>query len=143
MGLTLNQTLSEVAKQYYATVQAIAYGTRHIIEAMNEKGYEISEIYMCGGHTKNEIFLQEHADITGCRIYLPKEREAMLLGTAILATVAAGKYRNVIDAMKSMSKAGQVITPKTHFQKYHEGKYKIFKLMYEQFKTIQKASCEL
>ncbi len=143
VGLTLNQSLLEVAKQYYATVQAIAYGTRHIIEAMNEKGYEISEIYMCGGHTKNDIFLQEHADITGCRIHLPKEREAVLLGTAILATVAAGKYHNVIDAMKSMSKVGQVITPKTHHQKYHEGKYKIFKLMYEQFKTIRKASREL
>jgi FGGY-family pentulose kinase len=143
VGLTLNQSLLEVAKQYYATVQAIAYGTRHIIEAMNEKGYEISEIYLCGGHTKNEVFLQEHADVTGCKIYLPQEREAVLLGTAILATVASGKYRNVIDAMKAMSKAGQVITPKTHYQKYHEGKYEIFKLMYEQFKTIRKASCEL
>ena len=143
IGLTLNQSPLEVAKQYYATVQAIAYGTRHIIEAMNEKGYEISEIYMCGGHTKNDIFLQEHADITGCKIHLPKEREAVLLGTAILATVAAGKYHNVIDAMESMSKAGQVITPKTHYQKYHEGKYKIFKLMYEQFKTIRKASRQL
>jgi FGGY-family pentulose kinase len=69
VGLTLNQSIFEVAKQYYATVQAIAYGTRHIIETMNERGYQISEIYMCGGHTKNQVFLQEHADVTGCNIY--------------------------------------------------------------------------
>ena len=133
MGLTLNQSVLEVAKHYYATVQAIAYGTRHIIEAMNEKGYEISEIYMCGGHTKNEIFLQEHADVTGCRIHLPKEREAVLLGTAMLAAVAAGKYRNVMEAMRSMSKVGKVISPNTRHQKYHEGKYKIFQIMYKHF----------
>ena len=143
VGLTLDQSLLEVTKHYYATVQAIAYGTRHIIEVMNEKGYEISDIYMCGGHTKNEIFLQEHADITGCRIHLPKEREAVLLGTATLAAVAAGKYRNVIDAMKSMSKVSQVIKPNTHHRKYHEGKYKIFKLMYEQFNVIQRSSRDL
>ena len=143
VGLTLNQSILEVAKQYYATVQAIAYGTRHIIEAMNEKGYQISEIYMCGGHTKNEIFLQEHADVTGCRIHLPKEREAVLLGTAMLAAVAAGKYRNVMEAMRSMSKVGKVISPNTRHRKYHEGKYKIFKVMYEDFSKIRMLSREL
>jgi FGGY-family pentulose kinase len=136
-GLTLNQSVMEVAKQYYATLQAIAYGTRHIIEAMNQKGYAISEIYMCGGHTKNELFLQEHADITGCKVHLPEEREAVLLGTAILAGVAAGKYRSVIDGMRVMSKVGRVMTPNTRYRKYHQGKYEIFKIMYDQFSRIR------
>jgi FGGY-family pentulose kinase len=143
VGLTLNQSILEVAKQYYATVQAIAYGTRHIIEAMNEKGCEISEIYMCGGHTRNELFLQEQADVTGCTIHLSKEREAVLLGTAMLAAVAAGKYGNVTEAMRSMSKVGKVISPNTRHQKYHEGKYKIFKIMYEDFSKVRKISREL
>ena len=95
---------------------------------------------MCGGHTKNEVFLQEHADITGCKIYLPEEREAVLLGTAILAAISAGKYRNVLEAMKSMSKKGQVIKPDTRYQQYHAGKYKIYKLMYEHFKKIRSLS---
>ena len=142
-GLTLNQSIHEAGRLYYATVQAIAYGTRHIIEAMNEKGYEISEIYMCGGHTKNKVFLQEHADITGCRILLSGEREAVLLGTAILAAVAAGKYRTVVEAMKSMSKPGEVIAPNTRHRRYHEGKYRIFKMMYEHFKKIRSLSGEL
>jgi FGGY-family pentulose kinase len=143
VGLTLNQSILEVAKQYYATVQAIAYGTRHIIEAMNEKGYRISEIYMCGGHTKNELFLQEHADVTGCTIHLSKESEAVLLGTAMLAAVAAGKYRDVTEAMRSMSKAGKVNSPNTRHRKYHEGKYKIFKIMYEDFGKIRLLSSAL
>lgn len=140
VGLTLNQSIFEVAKQYYATVQAIAYGTRHIIETMNEKGFQISEIYMCGGHTKNQIFLQEHADITGCTIYLPREKEAVLLGTAILAAVAAGKYRSVTEAMKTMSQAGETISPNKSYQKYHEGKYKIFRKMYDHFQEIRQLS---
>jgi FGGY-family pentulose kinase len=140
VGLTLDQSLSEVVKHYYATVQAIAYGTRHILEAMNKKGFCISDIYLCGGHTKNDIFLQEHADITGCRIHLPREKEAVLLGTATLAAVAAGTYPSIIDAMTAMSKVSQVIKPNTRHRAYHERKYKIFKLMYEQFKVIRRSS---
>jgi len=90
---------------------------------MNKKGYEISDVYLCGGHTKNKLFLQEHADITGCRIPFPREREAVLLGTAIFAAVAAGKYRTVLEAMESMSKAGEVIAPNTRHRKYHGGKH--------------------
>lgn len=140
VGLTLNQSISEVAKHYYATLQAIAYGTRHIIEVMNEKGYQISDIYMCGGHTKNQLFVQEHADITGCNIYLPEEREAVLLGTAILAAVAANKYRSVQEAIPQMSKVGEVIRPNFNNKKYHDARYRIFKLMYEQFKEIRALS---
>jgi len=143
VGLTLNQSLDEVAKHYYATMQAIAYGTRHIIEAMDEKGYEISDIYMCGGHIRNEIFLQEHADITGCNICLPEEKEAVLLGTAILAAVAAGRYPSVVDGMKAMSKVSELIQPNVSHQKYHEGKYKIFKKLYEHFEEIRELSYNL
>jgi len=143
VGLTLNQSIFEVAKHYYATLQAIAFGTRHIIEAMNEKGYRISEIYVCGGHTKNQIFLQEHADITGCRIYLPKEKEAVLLGAAVLAVVAAGKYPSVVAAMQTMSQVSEVISPNRTYQTYHDGKYRIFKKMYEHFKEIRMLSLEL
>ena len=137
VGLTLNQSISEVVKHYYATIQAIGYGTRHIIESINEKGYEISEIFMCGGHTKNRVFIQEHADITGCTITLPQEKEAVLLGTGILAAVASGQYPDMIDAMKKMSKMGEEVRPNFTNQKYHDTRYKIFKLMYEQYKEIR------
>ena len=92
-GVTLSQTIDDAALLYYTTMQAIAYGTRHIIEVMNESGYSINRIHFCGGHSKNELFLQENADITGCDLILPKEPEAVLLGSAILGAVAAGSVR--------------------------------------------------
>ena len=136
-GLTLNQTIEEVAKHYYATIQGIAYGTRHIIEVMNQCGYRISGVYMCGGHLKNDLFLQEHADVTGCNLYLPQEREAVLLGSAILATVAAGRYPSVGEAMKNMSHIGDVIRPNPSARAYHDRKYDIHKKMYGYFKDLK------
>ncbi len=130
-GLTLDESIESVARRYYATVQAIAYGTRHIIEVMNAHGYRIRRIYACGGGTKNPVWLQEHADITGCEIVLPKEPEAVLLGTAILAAVGAGKYGSLLEAAAAMGSAGQRFLPRKEYAKYHGAKYRVFLRMYE------------
>jgi D-ribulokinase len=136
-GLTLNQTPEEVASLYYATIQAIAYGTRHIIEAMNEKGYDIQNIHVTGGHLKNSLFLQENADVTGCKIILPKEPEAVLLGSAVIAAVAAGESPDILQGMKSMSHAAKVIEPDPSTTPFHDAKYEIFKQMYDFQKKTQ------
>jgi ribulose kinase len=55
-GLTLSATADDLARQYLAAIQAVAYGTRHIIEAMNRRGYAIDTVLICGGGTKNPVF---------------------------------------------------------------------------------------
>jgi FGGY-family pentulose kinase len=130
-GLTLSATPEDVALLYHATVQAIAYGTRHIIEAMNETGYAIRKIHLTGGHIKNRLFIQEHADITGCEIVLSKEPEAVLLGTAILGAVASGEFSDIFEGMTSMCQAAKSICPNPSTAAFHQAKYEIFKEMYE------------
>ena len=129
-GLTLSTTPEDVALLYYATIQAIAYGTRHIIEAMNEKGYSIRRIYLCGGHLKNELFIQEHADITGCELIIPKEPEAVFLGSAILGAVAAGEFSDILEGMRSMCQVGRLVQPDASTFSFHNAKFEIFKELY-------------
>jgi len=138
-GISLDQSVDSVAKLYYATVQAIAYGTRHIVESMNGSGYAISRIHACGGGTKNPLWLQEHADISGCDIYLPAEPEAVLLGTAILAAVASGHYADIPTAMKGMCRSGEVIRARDTHKAYHDAKYAVFHRMYEEQQAHRKA----
>jgi FGGY-family pentulose kinase len=141
-GLTLSDTPDDVAMLYYAAIQAIAYGTRHIIEAMNDKGYQIRKIHLSGGHLKNKLFIQEHADITGCEILLPKEPEAVLLGAAILAAVAAGEYSDISQAMETMSRTARVIKPNPSTSSFHEAKYELFKEMYD-FQRAMRQTMEM
>ncbi len=89
-GLTLDSSFENLAVLYYATIQAVAYGTRHIIEALNAGGYRINRIHACGGGTKNPLWLQEHADITGCNVYIAKDCESVLLGTAFSPQLPPG-----------------------------------------------------
>jgi FGGY-family pentulose kinase len=130
-GLKLSSTLDDLALLYLATIQAIAYGTRHIIEEMNHNGYRIDTLMATGGGTKNDVFLQEHSSITGCKIILSAESEAVLLGSAILGAVASGKFATVFEAMIQMNNAGSIIYPETgSVKKFHDKKYHIFHEMY-------------
>ncbi len=131
-GLRLSDSIDDLALLYLATIQAIAHGTRHIIETMNAHGYAIETIFACGGGTKNPIFVREHADITGCRLILPLEPEAVLLGAAILGAVAAGDFDSVLSAMAAMNAAGQAISPSGgDTARYHAAKYAVFGRMYD------------
>lgn len=133
-GLSLSDTIDDLALLYLATIQAIAHGTRHIIETMNSQGYQINTVFACGGGTKNPVFLSEHADITGCKIILPYEPEAVLLGAAVLGAVAAGDYKTVLGAMAAMNAAGETILPAGgEVKRYHDAKHKIFHRMYDDF----------
>jgi FGGY-family pentulose kinase len=132
-GLRLSATLDDLAVQYLAAVQAIAYGTRHILEAMNRKGYDIQTVLVCGGGSKNPVFLREHADITQCALVLTKEPEAVLLGSAVLGAVAAGFHPSVLAAMNAMNGSDLAIVPSKKTKAYHDRKYQVFHRMHGDF----------
>jgi FGGY-family pentulose kinase len=130
-GLSLSAGPDDLARLYLATLQALAYGTRHIIETLNRTGYRIDTILASGGFTKNPVFLREHADATGCRIVLPEEPDAVLLGAAILGAVAGGACASVQDGMAAMTRAGRTIEPDRGARAFHDRKYAVFLRMTE------------
>ncbi len=133
-GLKLSDSADSLALLYLATVQAIAHGTRHIIDALNARGFRIRELVACGGGTKNPVFLREHKDVTGCRVILPREPEAVLLGAAILGAAAARDYDSVLAAMRAMCQSERVLEPEGGATAaYHERKHLVFQRMYLDF----------
>ncbi|KAH7283186.1 hypothetical protein KP509_35G065200 [Ceratopteris richardii] len=133
-GLSLSNSEKDLALLYLATVQSIAYGTRHIIEHCNNYGHKIETLIACGGLSKNEVFIQEHADITGCKIILPREKETVLLGAAILGAVASKDFDSVQHAMRVLNAPGLVVEPSKdeRVKKYHDAKYQIFCSLYKE-----------
>jgi D-ribulokinase len=130
-GLTLDSSPRNLALLYLATVRAIAHGTRHIIDEMNNAGYSIERLHACGGGSKNPVFMQEHADVTGCEIYLSQATEPVLLGSAMLAAVAAGMYPSVLDAIASMSPRAEAVKPNRNRKALLDTRHRIFLRMYE------------
>lgn len=131
-GLSLENDVDALAIEYLATIQALAHGTRHILDEMNKAGYRIRTLFATGGDTKNPVFLREHADVTGCRVVLPQEPEAVLLGSAILGAVASGDQPNVLAAMGAMTASGKAVDPQGgDVRAFHDRKHRVFRRMYD------------
>ena len=132
-GLELNQyeKFDDFLIFYLSIIQSICYSTKHIIEEMNKKGHQINSIYICGGLSKNEIFVQEIANVTTFPVYVSNENEIMILGASILASVASKQHENIFDAMKKMSSIGGIFKANEDTFKFHEKKFKIYLEMYK------------
>ncbi len=129
-GLTLDGGIKDLALDYLATVQALAYGTRQILEAMRAKGANFDTLVVSGGLAKNALYLREHADATGCRILVPDQPEPVLLGAAMLGAAAAGDFNNLSAAMAAMSGKGSTVMPRGGaVAAYHNQKYQVFQRM--------------
>ncbi|XP_063263057.1 FGGY carbohydrate kinase domain-containing protein isoform X2 [Prinia subflava] len=126
VGLTLSRGLDELALIYLATIQAIALGTRHILEVMQAAGHDISTLFLCGGLSKNPLFVQMHADITGKPVVLSKEVESVLVGAAILGACASGDFASIQEAMAKMGKIGRVVQPNHEHKRFYDKKYEVF-----------------
>mmetsp|Transcript_17930 Transcript_17930/g.69464 ORF Transcript_17930/g.69464 Transcript_17930/m.69464 type:complete len:321 (+) Transcript_17930:1-963(+) len=131
-GLTIHEpdSVSHLALLYYATLQALCYGTRHIIDTMNSHGYTIQCLLASGGITANYIFVQELCNITGCAVAVCPS-QAMFIGTAVLSSVAVGRHATVPEAMQQMNRISSVHYPDRSVAAYHERKYQVFLAMYE------------
>ncbi|HBQ18864.1 MAG TPA: ribulokinase [Myxococcales bacterium] len=130
-GLRLDGSIDALALLYLATVQAIAHGTRHIVDAMNGAGYRVDTLVACGGDTKNPVFLREHADASRCRIILPREPEAVLLGAAMLGATASEAVPDLVAAMSTMNAADRILEPaQGDVAAHHERKHRIFHRMH-------------
>ncbi len=130
-GLTLDSSRPNLAVLYLATLEAIAHGTRQIIDEMNKFGYVIRRLHACGGGSKNQLLMQEHADVTGCDVYVSPKTEPVLLGSAMLGAVAASVYPSVLAAIHAMSPEAEVRRPDRSRKRFLEAKHLVFLRMYE------------
>lgn len=139
VGLTLEQGRDALARLYLATLQALAYGTRHIIDSMNAAGHRIERIVMCGGGTKNPYWLREHADATGCAIHLVSEEDAVTLGAALMGAVACGAFDSMPAAAAEMVRPGGRVAARAETKAFHDAKYALYLQLYHDMQRCQDA----
>ena len=70
------------------------------IEAFS--GLKAEEIVFAGGASKGALWCQILADVTGCKIKVPKVTEATALGAALAAGVGAGIFESISQAAEEL-----------------------------------------
>ncbi len=129
-GLTLDTSFDGLCALYWRTAVGIALGIRHILEKMKEYGYVPDTLHVAGGHVKNPVLMELYSDATGCRVVVPKMNEAVLLGTAIGASVACGLHKDLTTAGVAMYPGGEERAPDATKQALYDREYRRFLAMY-------------
>lgn len=135
-GLILGMTLSTKPEEMYrAWLEATAYGTRMIIENFESNGIPVRKIVASGGIAKkDELMMQIFADVTRRTIEVSDSEQSAALGSAIAASVAAGIYPSMKEAIVRFKKAPQIIyTPIPENSAAYEKLFSEYKELHEYF----------
>jgi FGGY-family pentulose kinase len=143
-GLTLSHGPGHVFRSIY---EATAFGTRHIIEDLEQCGFAVSRVFAGGGGARSRLWLQIQADVLGRPIHLPREGEACSLGSALVASVHCGHFADLKEAAAQMVQIAEVVEPNAenkrvydwYYQKYLETYRVLRHLMHEMTEMNQPA----
>ncbi|RLF03033.1 MAG: glycerol kinase, partial [Thermoprotei archaeon] len=93
IGITRGTERKHLAR---ATLEAIAYLTRDVVEAMiADTGRRIKALKADGGAARSDFLLQFQADILGVKVVRPAVYESTSLGAAYLAGLAVGFWSSL------------------------------------------------
>jgi glycerol kinase len=109
VGLTRGATRGHLAR---ATLEAIAYQVRDVVEAMGaEAGLKVPLLRVDGGGTANSLLMQFQADILGVPIQRAAVTEITALGAAYLAGLTVGLWSDTAQ-LANLWRAAETYEPK-------------------------------
>lgn len=134
-GLIIGLTLSTKPEEIYrAIVESTAYGARKIVETFNKSGVPVKEFIAAGGLIKNKFVMQIYSDVLNMPITVIKSPQGPALGSAIHAAVAAGAYKNVVEASAAMGGVeDEKFNPIAENAKVYDQLYAHYDSLYEEF----------
>ncbi|MFW7432079.1 glycerol kinase GlpK [Vagococcus carniphilus] len=107
-GLTRATTKEDFVK---ATLQAVAYQSKDVIDAMKEdSGIEIPVLKVDGGAAKNDALMQFQADILDTDVTRAPNLETTALGAAYLAGLGVGIWKD-LDDLRAFQGEGDTFNP--------------------------------
>ncbi len=139
-GLLVGMTLATTAPEIYrALIEATAFGTREIIEALERSGVPVRALVAAGGLPEhNQMLMQIYADVTNREIGVVRSGQAPAVGSAmhaaVAAGVAAGGYPDISAAAARMGGLrDDVYRPNPERVRIYEQLYAEYKTLYDYF----------
>jgi xylulokinase len=132
-GLTLHHGKPHLTR---AILEAIAYMIRSDVETLRGLGIHFDEVRVLGGGSKSALWNQIKADVLNLPVAVPANRDAALLGTAIIASVGVGLQPDFATAVKAMTRMeGRIRPDPANIEVYAEG-YRRYRQLFSQVKDL-------
>jgi len=118
------------ADLYKGILEGIACEFSMMAELLQQATGPFDDVYVSGGGGRSQLGLRLRASIAQKSLHLTQCQEAACLGTAILAGVAIGKYKDYSQAVEQVVRTSQTISPDPLLSKQYESQEKKYHLLY-------------
>jgi len=136
-GLGMDEGLDSLVGLYMAGLAGIGYGLRQILDAQAAKGARTQMVVISGGAGQSALVRQVLADAAQVDIAATVAPEPVLLGSAILGAVAAGRYDSFAGAMSAMSEIEVVYSPSPATHDWHERRFQAFERLQGAYRSLR------
>jgi xylulokinase len=127
-GLSLRHGKPHVIR---AILEAIAYLIKSDVDVLRKVGAGADEVRVLGGGAKSALWNQIKADVLGLPIAVPANREAAVLGAAIIAAVGVGLHPDFSTAVKAMTRMEARIKPDPANREVYADGYRRYRRLFE------------
>jgi L-ribulokinase len=135
-GLLVGQTLQTTPPETYrAAIEATAFGSRAIMERLEEYGVQVEVVVHAGGIAeKSPLVNQVYADVLRREIRISRSSQTSALGAAIFGAVAAGVFADVETAQKTMTGyRDDVFSPRHDAADVYDQLYELYRVLHDAF----------
>ena len=100
------------------------------IEYLKKMGVDIKDIYVSGGGSTNDMWLQIKADVLNMPIHQLLDKNAGAVGTAIIIGVSLDVYKDYKDGINQLVKVKKTFYPNDKYVPLYQKKYEQYIKIY-------------
>ena len=126
-GLTLGHRRGHIAR---SIVEASAFAIRHVAEPMLAAGITVSELRVCGGPARSDVWNQVKADVTGFTVAVPRVLETGVVGSAILGAVGIRAFPDLRAAIAAMTAIDRRLEPRIEHRATYDALFAAYTALY-------------
>ncbi len=132
-GLNLSTDKNEMS---LAVLEGVAFALKDNIEIIKKLGVDIHSSSVCGGGTKNKLWLKIIANILNIKLKIPKNQDGAALGAAMLAAkgvLTESEYSVLEDKVYAIA---ETVIPEADLAEKYAKRYEKWKKLYPAVKGI-------
>ena len=129
------------AHMYRSALESVAYSINQQLTLMKAHDIPIDQIFVTGGGTQNEVWMQIIADVVGQEVSTPEITIGASFGDALMAASAV-KYPGfeTYDALLNYIKPGKTYVPNEKNHEIYQRYQKIYDALYDSLKDLMHES---
>ncbi len=132
-GLGLSTSKEEMS---LAILEGVAFALKDNIEIIKKLGVEIDNSTICGGGTRNKLWLKIIANVLNIELKIPKNQDSAALGASLLAAkgVLSDEEYSILE--NSVYEIVETIAPENKLAEKYQEKFIKWKKLYPALKGI-------